>query len=153
MNIRSIGPVAIGVATIALLLIWLGAPQQTWRTWRIYNNTATTVGVITDLDCNNHGHLGYSFEVGGVRYLGRSPNFHGDCRELKNGQRVLIHYEAGAPATNLATIDDRRGRDASSMLRNEILVSLAIFIVFLPMLILAAWFLARKFINRSEPAK
>jgi hypothetical protein len=78
VNIRSIGAAAIVAAVIGLLLLWLGAPQQSWRTWRIYNNTATTIGVITDLDCNNHGNLTYSFEVDGVGYLGRPPNFHGN---------------------------------------------------------------------------
>lgn len=153
VNIRSIGAAAIVAAVISLLLLWLGAPQQTWRTWRIYENTGTTIGVITDLDCNNHGNLTYSFEVDGIGYLGRRPNFHGNCRELKNGQRVLIHYEKGAPAINLATVDDRRGRDASSMLRNEIIASLVMFIVLFPMLILAAYWLARKLTNEKGAAK
>ena len=142
---------AILVAIISLLLIFVGAPQQTWRTWRIYKNTGTTIGIITNLDCNNHGKLSYSFDVDGVNYLGGSPNFHGECRELKNGQRVLIHFERGAPATNLAAIDDQRSRDASNMLRNELLASLVI--VILPMLIFAAYFLGRRLVNRRQPTK
>ena len=151
MKIRSIVEAAVLVAVISLLLIFVGAPQQTWRTWRIYKDTGTTVGVITNLDCNNHGKLSYSFEVDGIHFLGGSPNFHGECRKLKNGQRVLIHFEQGAPATNLATIDDRRGRDATSMLRNELLASLVI--VVLPMLILAAYLLGRKLLNRRNSTK
>ena len=153
MNSRSIGAAAIVAAVIGLLLLWLGAPQQTCRTWRIYNNTGTTIGVITDLDCNNHDNLTYSFEVDGVTYLGRPPNFHGNCRELKNGQRVLIHYDKGAPAINLATVDDWLGRDTSSMLRNEIIASLLMFIVLFPMLILVTYWLARKLTNEKGPAK
>jgi hypothetical protein len=153
MSIRSLGAAAAAATTVSLLLLWLGAPQQTWRTWRIYNNTGTTIGLITDLDCNNHGTLSYSFEVDGVRHLGRSPNFHGDCRELKSGQRVLVHYEEGAPATNLATVDDRRGRDPSTMLRNEILASLVMFVVILFSMLLAAYFLARKVISKGESVK
>ena len=149
MKISSIGHAAAVVAALSSPLIFLGVPQQTWRTWRIYKNTGTTVGVITHLDCHNHNNLSYSFEVDGVQYLGGSPNFinGGLCPELKNGQRVLIHYEYGAPATNLATIDDRRGRDASRMLRNE-LQSLVMFIVFVPVLFFALYLLARKLIAR-----
>ena len=118
--------------------------QLSWRTWRISKNTGTTIGAISKLDCSNHGYLSYSFQVDGRAYFSGSPNFQGSCRDLRNGQRVRVHYDKDLPATNLATFDDWRGSDLSSMLRAHIIVALVVLFVFLPMVIIVTHLFIRK---------
>ena len=140
---RAIGPSAIAIAITSFGLLWIEAPQQTWRTWRISKNTGTTIGAISKLDCANHNYLSYSFQVEDRSHFGGSPNFQGNCRDLRNGQSVRVHYDKDFPATTLATFDDWRGSDVSSMLRAHIIVGL-VALFFPSMVIIVTHLIIRK---------
>ena len=48
---------------IIVLAVLSGMPQLLWRLWRISAAPVSTIGLVTALDCPNHGHVDYSFAI------------------------------------------------------------------------------------------
>jgi hypothetical protein len=76
-----------------------------WRLWHIAQIPVTATGVVTHLDCSNHGHVDYSFRVDGTPIEGR-PHFVDGiaCQQLRTGQPIAIYYERAAPENNYALV-------------------------------------------------
>src|SRR5262249_55961822 len=88
---------------IAALMVLSGQAQILWRLWRISAAAVSATGQVTLLDCPNHGHVDYSFDVSGVSHSGRNHFVDGiNCPDIRIGQRVAVYYEAGAPENNFA---------------------------------------------------
>ncbi len=133
---RVLKAAAIIMAVMSLILVWIGAPQQMWRTWRISLNPATTSGYITKVDCPDHGFLSFSFPIGGVSYVGATPDFHGRCQDATVGQRVHIYFARSAPAIHYATFDDGRGVAPSDVLRGQLIAASILFCLVLPLIVI-----------------
>ena len=87
---------------IALMTIF-GPAQPLWRLWKISADPVSTSGHIVRLDCPNHGHIDYAFEIDGVPRNGRDHFVDGiNCPDAKIGQAVAVYYEKGAPENNYA---------------------------------------------------
>jgi hypothetical protein len=87
---------------IALMTI-LGPAQPLWRLWQISADPVSTKGRIVHLDCQNHGHVEYSFDADGVSHNGRNHFIDGiNCPDAKVGQAIAVYFEKGAPENNYA---------------------------------------------------
>jgi hypothetical protein len=85
---------------IIVLAVLSGMPQLLWR---ISAAPVSTIGLVSALDCPNHGHVDYSFAVDRHSYGARQFFVDGiDCRSFKIGQRIAIVYERAAPENNFA---------------------------------------------------
>jgi hypothetical protein len=91
------------LCVIALLLVSSGQAQLFWHLWQISADPVSTSGRVTRLDCANHGHVEYSFDIGGVSYRPGSRFIDGiNCRDIKIGQPVAVYYAKSAPENNYA---------------------------------------------------
>jgi hypothetical protein len=87
---------------IALMTIF-GPAQPLWRLWQIGADPVSTLGRVVRLDCPNHGHIDYAFEIDGVAHSGRDHFVDGiNCPDAKVGQAIAVYYEKGAPENNYA---------------------------------------------------
>jgi hypothetical protein len=88
---------------IAMLIVASGQAQLFWHLWQISADPVSTTGHVTRLDCSNHGHVDYSFEVDGALHGAGNHFIDGiNCREVRIGQPVAIYYAKGAPENNYA---------------------------------------------------
>jgi hypothetical protein len=94
---------------VALMLV-AGLPQRQWRLWRIAQDPATATGVVTRLDCPNHGHVDFVFRLESASFDGREQSVGGiACRQLFTGQRIAVHYQRAQPANNYARVESEDG--------------------------------------------
>jgi hypothetical protein len=89
------------MALLATLFVVSGIAKAVWYEGRIGADPVLAKGRVITLDCNNHGFVDYSFEIGGVTHYARSPYGNGiPCQTVKIGQPVAVYYEKGAPENN-----------------------------------------------------
>ena len=85
------------------LMVVFGPARPLWRLWWISADPVATNGRVVRLDCSNHGHVDYSFEIDGVAYAAGNHFIDGiNCPDVKVGQPVAVYYEKGAPENNYA---------------------------------------------------
>jgi len=125
---------------IITLTLLSGMQQLLWRQWRIGAASVSTIGLVTALDCPNHGHVDYSFAADRQNYSARQFFVDGiDCRSLKIGQRIAVVYERAAPDNNLALypIEGEGNRARSAFLTG--LAFMSAFILIGPLFLSALW--------------
>jgi hypothetical protein len=88
---------------LAALTILSGQTQMLWRLWQIAQDPATAAGVVTHLDCANHGHVDFVLRVESASFDGREHFVDGiACPQLRVGQRIAVYYQRAQPANNYA---------------------------------------------------
>jgi hypothetical protein len=120
------------VGLIMVLAVLSGMLQLLWRQWRISAAPVSTIGLVTALDCPNHGHVDYSFAVDRHSDGARQFFVDGiDCRSLKIGQRIAIVYERAARENNFALypIEGESNRARSAFLTGLAFISVLIFML------------------------
>jgi hypothetical protein len=101
MIILSFRTVYVAFFLAALLSIGVSQGPRFWRLWRISADPVPTSGRVVSLDCPNHGHVDYTFEIDGVSYAASDRFVDGiNCADVKIGQTVAVYYEKGAPRNN-----------------------------------------------------
>src|SRR5215469_5245623 len=89
MIIPSFRTVYVGFFLTAAIAIGFSQGPMFWRLWRISADPVSTNGHVVQLDCPNHGHVDYSFEINGVSYRAGNPFIDGiNCAEVKMGQAI-----------------------------------------------------------------
>jgi hypothetical protein len=90
------------LAVCALMTASTSGPDM-WRLWHVAQAPGATVGVVTGLDCQNHGRVDYTLEVAGVTYPGAAHHVDdAPCQDLRVGERVNVSFELAAPENNFA---------------------------------------------------
>jgi hypothetical protein len=86
---------------VAVLGIVFSQGPVLWALWRISADPVAALGHIVRVYCPDHGHVEYSFEIGGISHTGRNRFIDGiNCPDLRVGQPVAVYYENGAPENN-----------------------------------------------------
>jgi hypothetical protein len=117
-----------------------GQPQLLWRLWRIAHDQMTATGVVTRLECLNHGHVDYSFRVESTPIEGRQHFVDGiSCKELRTGQRIAVIYERATPENNyaLTMLADSGNRAMTAFWTGFAFVSASAFLG--PMFLVLVW--------------
>ncbi len=131
----------IGVS--GALMIQTGQIKTLWRLLHILQDPGKTAGVVSHLDCPNHGHIDYVFRIEGASFDGREHLIDGiSCPELRTGQRVAVYYQRAQPTNNYAFVE---GQDDGNSARRAFYTSLAFFggLAFVgPLLLMPIWGLA-----------
>jgi hypothetical protein len=101
MIIQSFRSVYLAFFLAALVSTGFGQGPRFWRLWRISADPVSTSGHVVSLDCPNHGHVDYTFEIDGVSHAASDRFVDGiNCSEMKVGQLVAVYYEKGTPRNN-----------------------------------------------------
>jgi hypothetical protein len=114
-------------AVCALMTAFNMGPDL-WRLWRVSQAPSAAVGVITGLDCQNHGRVDYTLAVAGATYPGAAHHVEGaPCQDLRVGERVNVSFELAAPENNFAfTGDDMGGKRAAYEFRKGLVLMTAL---------------------------
>jgi hypothetical protein len=98
----------------AASMILSGQIQLLWRQWRIGQDPGMTAGVVTHLDCPNHGHVDFIFQVESTSFEGRE-HFVDEtpCPALRAGQRIVVYYQRAQPTNNYALVQSEDGSNGA----------------------------------------
>lgn len=148
MQISDVAAVSKRRVYLAFLALALGlsivpggpkVPQLLWDLWRVASDPATTTGVVTQLDCGNHGHVDYVVRLGSTPIAGRRHNIaDANCKELKMRQRVAIYYERAIPQNNFAALRAGEGNPAKNEFWRGV-GTWATFVLLAPLFLVLVW--------------
>src|ERR1700689_3463295 len=103
----------IGWAILAAGFASILTPLNVPRFVRIIRHEASTTGVVTGTDCDNHASVIFSFGANGTTYTGGESR--GDiCSTVKPGTPITVYYSAQSPKDSVT-------REPAGELWNEII--------------------------------
>jgi hypothetical protein len=122
-----------------------GQIQSLWRLWRIALDPETTSGVVTHLECPNHGHVDFIFYVESTAFEGLT-HFVDEipCQALHTGQRIAVYYQRAQPTNNYALDESGNGSNGAMSVFYTGVASLGWFVVIGPLFLVLIWRLFMK---------
>jgi hypothetical protein len=133
------------------LAIVSGQVQQLWRLDQIARDPATAAGVVTALDCPNHGDVDYVFRIDGASVAGREHFVDGvACPHLRTGLPIAVYYQRMLPANNyaLAAGEDGGNRAMTAFATGAAFLGAFVFIG--PLFLVLVWSLFTRVAARLQ---
>jgi len=140
-----------GFFIAALLGVAVSAGPMLWRLWRISVDPVSTRGRVVRLDCRNHGHLDYSFDIDGVPHSGSNHSIDGiSCPEVRIGQPVAVYYEKGAPENNYGLYPAETAGNRASTAFFTCVAFMCVFIFIGPLFLGGVWIVVSRLAGKFD---